>query len=375
MLATTAYLVRGLQLFLRTSKRATTERAEEMGAENDTIPLTEPNRAWSTTSEDSHLPSFPSATQDPSNGRSLDNNSNAARGDTQEVLATTILRQDPIPLTHPQTWAAWVNLYLDILTYALIFLFAGLPVYITTGYAMPIQLSLSVLTYQAALALPPTWKRFLHPVLVSSALTIIGIWILALCRRETIQDGLHAYSTKTKYLQIWSGNSRNLPMLGTGDIFGSVLDVSIVALALPMFQYRKELQRHFLAIVLPNIAISIASLFGYPALCYAIGIESKRSLSFAARSLTLALATPATTNLGGDLNLVAVLCIMSGILGVLMGPAMLKWLKIPEGESPGLSQKPMDGFLGAIFMEEKGKRKGARGGLLVHLLISIQMTT
>lgn len=122
-------------------------------------------------------------------------------------------------------------------------------------------------------------------------------------------------------------------MPGAGDVFSSVLDVSIVALALPMFQYRNELRRHFLAIVLPNIAISIASLFGYPALCYAIGIESKRSLSFAARSLTLALATPATTNLGGDLNLVAVLCIMSGILGVLIGPAMLKWLRIPEGES------------------------------------------
>ena len=88
----------------------------------------------------------------------------------------------------------------------------------------------------------------------------------------------------------------------------------------------------FLSIIIPNLVISIASLFGSPALCYAIGISSKRSLAFAARSLTLALATPATANLGGDLNLVAVLCIMSGILGVLVGPAMLKWLRIPEGE-------------------------------------------
>lgn len=66
-------------------------------------------------------------------------------------------------------------------------------------------------------------------------------------------------------------------------------------------------------------------------MCAAIGISPTRSLSFAARSLTLALATPATTNLGGDLNLVAVLCIMSGVLGVLIGPSLLKWLKIPEG--------------------------------------------
>jgi putative effector of murein hydrolase len=47
--------------------------------------------------------------------------------------------------------------------------------------------------------------------------------------------------------------------------------------------------------------------------------------------LTLALATPSTQNLGGDLSLVAVLCILSGIMGVLIGPQLLDLLKIPQG--------------------------------------------
>lgn len=83
---------------------------------------------------------------------------------------------------------------------------------------------------------------------------------------------------------------------------------SIVALALPMFQYRKELRSHFVAIVVPNVALSVGSLFGYPALCYAMGISSTRSLAFSARSLTLALASPAVSNLGGDLNAVSDPC-------------------------------------------------------------------
>lgn len=91
------------------------------------------------------------------------------------------------------------------------------------------------------------------------------------------------------------------------------------------------LTRKFLPIVIPNVSMAIVSLFGYPPLCHAIGISPSRSLSFASRSLTLALAQPATQNLGGDLSLVAVLCILSGILGVLIGPNMLKYLKIPEG--------------------------------------------
>ena len=56
-----------------------------------------------------------------------------------------------------------------------------------------------------------------------------------------------------------------------------------------------------------------------------------QGLSFASRSFTLALAQPAIANLGGDPSLVAVLCIVSGILGVLFGPTMLRWMKIPEG--------------------------------------------
>lgn len=108
---------------------------------------------------------------------------------------------------------------------------------------MPTQLTLTVLAYFAALALPPKWRRFLHPVMVSSALAILGIWILASCRWDTLQDGLGAYSTTTRYIQLWDGRS-GLRKPGAGDVFGSILDVSIVALALPMFQYRKELNRH-----------------------------------------------------------------------------------------------------------------------------------
>ncbi|MCJ1411319.1 hypothetical protein MMC19_005407 [Ptychographa xylographoides] len=336
MLAITAYLVRGLQMLLGTTKKAATERAEELGIQDDRIPVTQRIRIESVASWDVRgintegLPTLPHPTQEPLNLRGIRDGGPYERGNMQVTSRINILRQFSIPMTHPQEWAAWLNVHLDMLTYLTIFLFVGIPIYSTTGYAMPIQLSLNIIAYFTALALPLHWKRFLHPVLVSSAITIIGIWILALCRHETLEEGLQAYSTKTKYLQLWSGE-KSLPMPGAGDIFGSILDVSIVALALPMFQYRKELQRHFLSIVIPNIAISIASLFGYPGLCYAVGISSNRSLSFAARSLTLALATPATTNLGGDLNLVAVLCITSGILGVLLGPVMLDWLRIPEG--------------------------------------------
>jgi putative effector of murein hydrolase len=85
--------------------------------------------------------------------------------------------------------------------------------------------------------------------------------------------------------------------------------------------------------IIPTITIAIGSLLVYPPLCHALGISPSRSLSFPARSLTLALAGPATQNLGGDQALIAVLAILSGILGVIIGPQLLTLLRIPEGEN------------------------------------------
>jgi putative effector of murein hydrolase len=344
MMAAVAYIVRCLQLVLGSSKRAVTERAEEMGSGDDMIPLSDLRQAARSnfTAITDALPSevglgrrpvhsldAPPRTQDPlqirvTGGPPADDLIDEAH------LAVPTRRQTPLPLTRPQRWAAFISLNLDRITFTALFLIIGLPVYYITGYAMPAQLMINVLAYFAALAIPSQWMQFLHPVLISSAITVLSIWVLGLTRGYSLQEVLHAYKTGTKYLQLWKGET-NLQAPGAGDIFSSVLDASIVALALPMFRYRMELKQHFLLIVLPNVAIAISSLFAYPYLCHAIGISSQRSLSFAARSLTLALATPAVSNLGGDLNTVAALCIMSGILGVLIGPYILRWLRIPEG--------------------------------------------
>ena len=248
----TAYFVRGLQLLFGTSKRAVTERAEEMGNEDDDIPLTQRSRTVSEVTPSQYSPNeesperladiiAPAPTQDPTSVRVT--GGPPANAASAEIPVQQHFIQDPVPLTRAQKWAAILTARIDTFTYFAIFLFIGIPVYYGIDYAMPIQLSLSILAYFAALAIPPTYKRFLHPVLVCSAITILGIWILALIRGDSLDDGLKAYKTKTRYLQLWEGE-KHLPKPGAGDVFSTVLDVSIVALALPMFQYRMELKRH-----------------------------------------------------------------------------------------------------------------------------------
>ncbi|KAI9832689.1 MAG: hypothetical protein M1819_004275 [Sarea resinae] len=329
VLAMTAYMTRGLQLLLGTSKRALTERAEEMGHEHDDIPLTqvqhpeheeeESRQSGSPAAEEdastaSPPPPQPAAeltaplrAQDPSSIRVT--NGPPSPPTSASVSALQPPHQEPLPLSRPQKYAALLSPHLDPLTYSLLFVLVGLPLYYSpVSYAMPIHLTLNILAYFGALAIPAKYKRFLHPVLVSSGVTILG----------------------TKYLQLWRG--QRSPPPGAGDIFGSVLDASIVSLALPMFQFRNELKRHFISITFPSLSLAIGSLFIYPLLCYHLSLPSSHALAFPSRSLTLALATPATKNLDGDITLNAVLAIMSGILGVLIGPNLLKWMRIPEDD-------------------------------------------
>ncbi|KAL7619697.1 hypothetical protein AAE478_010239 [Parahypoxylon ruwenzoriense] len=351
MVVLAAYMTRGLQLALGSSKRALAERAEELGPDTDDIPMATttsapgPGGSSSTTivasdpaSSDEAVDIAPPPRSQ--GGRRDDDNDDAAASlsGTPHRATTTapdLPPQAPIPPSRASRWAALLTAHLDVCIYAAVFAFVGLPVYYAAGYAMPLHLAANVLAYFAAQSLPPpSWRTYLHPVLLSSLATVLGLWFLGLVRGAPLASTLALYRTGFGYQELWagsaSGGSRKLP--GAGDVFASVLDAGIVAFALPVYAYRRELRRHLLAILAPNVAISVASLFAYPRLCYALGIGARRSLAFAARSLTLALAIPAAANLGGDVNTVAALAIMSGIVGTLVGQRLLAMLRIPEDD-------------------------------------------
>ncbi|GJD00057.1 hypothetical protein CH63R_12125 [Colletotrichum higginsianum IMI 349063] len=351
MMALAAYLTRGLQLLLGSSKRALTERAEEMGNETDEIPLADTPPRGDSAPGSRSVSAAPSSLSlntlaPPPLSRNASHNflpaasSSFRRPEAEDeggaktppATGSPLPPQIPVPMPRAQVWAAWICGHLNWVIYAAVFVLVGLPVYYAAGYAMPLHLSLILLVYFAAMSVPARWRQYLHPVLVASLFSVLGIWALAAARGDGLPDTLRSFRTGANYTYLWLHGANNRRLPGAGDIFGTVLDASIVSLALPMYQYRRELRQNFAAIVLPNVVMSIGCLFSYPPVCYAIGISAERSLAFASRSLTLALATPATENLGGDLNTVAAVAIMSGIVGVLFGQRMLAWLRIPEDD-------------------------------------------
>jgi putative effector of murein hydrolase LrgA (UPF0299 family) len=257
----TAYLTRGLQFVFGTSKRAMIDRAEELGARTDGIPLTEAppddedeidaarsrnasNVPLLGPAEVHELIQEPPHAQDPSAIIGTGGPPSHEQADLISLspVRTRFTHQSALPPTRAQIWAATVHARSDIFTYLTLFFLIGLPIFLITGYALPAQLPLNILAYFLAMELPLKWRRYLHPALVASVITIVGIYILTACHGQDFTDGLHEYRTRTTYLKLFSG-AKSLAKPGAGDVLSSVLDVSIVALAMPMYQYRAELRR------------------------------------------------------------------------------------------------------------------------------------
>lgn len=225
-----------------------------------------------------------------------------------------------------------ITKYFDWAVYVLIFA-AGIPVYFAANYNLLLHLSISVLLFKLALLIPARWKKIFHPILVSFPFMLLLIYIFAVIKRDGFLDTIKLYKTGRTYLYLFNkAKSPTTHWPGAGDFLSACMDISIVSLALPMFNYRQDLRKHYLVFIPPIIACTCLSFFAYPPICHAVSIAPLRSLGFVGRSVTLALGTPLVKSLSGSVPLMAVSTILSGILGVLCGDYMLKWLRVKEDD-------------------------------------------
>ncbi|CAN3502665.1 hypothetical protein DICA1_E15632 [Diutina catenulata] len=247
--------------------------------------------------------------------------------------------------------AVFVTNYIDWLIYAVLFVVA-LPLYYVRSLhiLMPYHLAITILAFYAALLIPQRWpvmKKFAHPIIVSTAIILFCCFIGSLIYHhhpKGFLDDLRYYKTGKNYSNLFNnqimlnnGKQSQMPVddptavpkwPGCGDWLSSLMDVSIVALSLPMFTHRRDFIHNFWFIMPPILVSCALTFFLYPLLCVHIGISPERSLGFVGRSVTLALGTPLVLALEGSVSLMAVCTILSGICGVLIGDTLFKLMRV-----------------------------------------------
>jgi len=213
-------------------------------------------------------------------------------------------------------------------------------VYFAAQPLMWIVVTLAIYTAALQLHRVARFTPLLHPVLVSMSL-LIGLLLL----------------TETPYQTYFSG----------AQFIHFLLGPATVAIAVPLFDHFKTIRELWLPILLACVlgAFSAASIAVLVAWLFDARIETL--LSIAPKSVTSPIALGISEKIGGYPELSAALCLVTGVLGSLLVPSVLRLMRVEDQETRGFVLGLTSHGFGTALALEVGALAGAFAGLAMGL--------
>ncbi|MBC3411925.1 MULTISPECIES: LrgB family protein [Pseudomonas] len=146
-----------------------------------------------------------------------------------------------------------------------------------------------------------------------------------------------------------------------------VLGPVTVAFAVPIWQQRALLARHWPALLVGMLAGSVASIGSSWALARGLALDPSVSLSLLPRSITTPFAMPVAQDLGGVPELTAVFVMFTGVLGAVFGGILLRWLPLRTPLARGALFGVGAHGAGVSRAREVGHEEGSVAGLVMVL--------
>lgn len=153
-----------------------------------------------------------------------------------------------------------------------------------------------------------------------------------------------------------------------GRLISFWLGPAVVALGLPLHQQAAEIARRGRAMLLSILAGSVTGLVSGTTAALLLGASREVVLSVAPRAVTTPIAMGISAGLGGIPSLTAVLVIMTGVLGAVAGPALLRVARIRSRTAWGLAMGSAAHGIGTARAVEQGDVEGATSGLAIGLM-------
>ncbi|UVM56791.1 LrgB family protein [Pseudomonas sp. B21-012] len=147
----------------------------------------------------------------------------------------------------------------------------------------------------------------------------------------------------------------------------SVLGPVTVAFAVPIWEQRALLARHWPALTLGMLVGSAASIGSSWGLAQLLALDSSVSLSLVPRSITTPFAMPLAKDLGGVPELTAVFVMFTGVLGAMFGGVLLKYLPLRTPLARGALFGVGAHGAGVSRAHEVGGEEGSVAGLVMVL--------
>jgi len=189
-----------------------------------------------------------------------------------------------------------------------------------------------LLTVALYLAMVKLYGRFSFPFLIPVLTTTILVIVLLLVFHVSYEDY----------------------MIG-GKWINSLLGPAVVALAYPLYNQRKIILRYSLPIVGGVLAGLFSGMISGLLFAEAFGVDRDLILSIIPKSITTPVAIQIATGLGGVPSMTVVFVMVAGFSGVILGPKMMKWIRIRSHLGKGIALGSASHALGTSKAFEYGE--------------------
>jgi len=205
-----------------------------------------------------------------------------------------------------------------------------------------LHLTLTLVAYQGGIWI---YRRGGLNPLLNPVLLAVGVLVAALTLTGT------SYST----------------YFGGAQFVHFLLGPATVALAIPLYRQFDRVKRSALAILTSVITGSLTASISAFALVKLLGGSAVTALSIAPKSVTAPVAMGISEQLGGLPSLTAVLVILTGILGAMLGPPLMTLLGIKDWSARGLAIGTASHGIGTARALQVNEVAGAFAGLAMGL--------
>ncbi|KYP80655.1 LrgB family protein [Ferroacidibacillus organovorans] len=117
--------------------------------------------------------------------------------------------------------------------------------------------------------------------------------------------------------------------------YTAMLGPATVAFAVPLYKHFATLKRHALEMSAALLAGSITAILSTIALARGLHLSNLMVDSLAPRSVTTPIAMAVSNRVGGSPDLTAIFVILTGVIGTLIGPKLVRLLRLKHGVAIG----------------------------------------
>ena len=146
-----------------------------------------------------------------------------------------------------------------------------------------------------------------------------------------------------------------------------LLGPATVALAIPLYRQFETVKRSALAIFVSLLCGTLTAAGSAVAIAWALGAGKLSVISIAPKSVTAPIAMGIVEQFGGLPSLTAVLVILTGIVGAMLGPLVLDLLGIKDWQARGFAMGTASHGIGTARALQVNEVAGAFSGLAMGL--------